>query len=133
MTRTRTVSGPEFRRQMVELGRAGCTPAELAREFHPTAQSIRNWVPQSAREASRGDGGLTAAAREEHGRLRRRNRLLKLEREILSKATAWFVRETNAIPSGSAGLDLRSVSSPLAGHDLCALEVAAKLSGANAD
>ena len=103
MARTRTAYAPEFRRQMVELVRAGRTPAELAREFQPTAQSIRNWVAQSARDASRGDGGLTAAEREELGRLRRENRQLKLEREILSKATAWFARETNAIPpKGSA-------------------------------
>jgi transposase len=88
---------------MVELVRAGRTPAELAREFQPTAQSIRNWVAQSARDASRGDGGLTAAEREELGRLRRENRQLKLEREILSKATAWFARETDAIPPRGSG------------------------------
>jgi transposase len=103
MARTRTAYAPEFRRQMVELVRAGRTPAELAREFQPTAQSIRNWVAQSARDASRGDGGLTAAEREELGRLRRENRQLKLEREILSKATAWFARETNAIPPRGSG------------------------------
>ena len=103
MARTRTAYAPEFRRQMVELVRAGRTPAELAREFQPTAQSIRNWVAQSARDASRGDGGLTAAEREELGRLRRENRQLKLEREILSKATAWFARETDAIPPRGSG------------------------------
>jgi transposase len=94
---------PEFRRQMVELVRAGRTPEELAREFEPTAQSIRNWVAQAARDAGRGDSGLTTAEREELGRLRRENRQLRLEREILSKAAAWFARETNAIqPKGSA-------------------------------
>jgi transposase len=103
MARTRTAYAPEFRRQMVELVRAGRTPAELAREFQPTAQSIRNWVAQSARDASRGDGGLSSAEREELGRLRRENRRLKLEREILSKATAWFARETNAIPPRGSG------------------------------
>jgi transposase len=103
MARTRTAYAPEFRRQMVELVRAGRTPAELAREFQPTAQSIRNWVAQSARDASRGDGGLSPAEREELGRLRRENRRLKLEREILSKATAWFARETNAIPPRGSG------------------------------
>ena len=46
-----------------------------------------------------GTDGLTTPEREELNRLRRENRQLKLEREILSKAAAWFARETNAIPS----------------------------------
>jgi transposase len=59
----------------------------LAREFEPTAQSIRNWVVQSEeRDAGGGDGGLTTAEREGLNRLRRENRQLKLEREILSFA-----------------------------------------------
>ena len=94
---------PEFRRQMVELVRSGRSPQELAREFEPAAQIIRNWVAQAARSAGRGDGGLTTAEREELGRLRREKHQLRLEREILSKAAAWFARETNAIPpKGSA-------------------------------
>ncbi len=46
MGKTRSAYPPEFRRQMVELVRAGRSPEELAREFEPTAQSIRNWVAQ---------------------------------------------------------------------------------------
>jgi transposase len=88
---------------MVELVRAGRAPEELAREFEPTAQSIRNWAAQSARDAGRGDGGLTTAEREELNRLRRENCQLRLEREILSKAAAWFARETNTIPSKGSG------------------------------
>ena len=65
MGKTRSVYPPEFRRQMVELVHSGRSPEELAREFEPTAQSIRNWVAQSARDAGRGDGGLTTAEREE--------------------------------------------------------------------
>ena len=103
MSKTRRCYTPEFRRQMVELVHACRSPEELAREFEPTAQSIRNWVAQSERNARRGDGGLTIAEREELSRLRRENRQLRLEREILSKAAAWFARETNAIPpKGSA-------------------------------
>ena len=98
MGKTRSVYPPEFRRQMVELVRAGRSPEELAGEFEPTAQSIRNWVAQSARDAGCGDGGLTTVEREELNRLQRENRQLKLEREILSKAAAWFARETNTIP-----------------------------------
>jgi len=88
MPNTRRPYAPEFRRQMVELVRAGRSPEELASEFEPTAQSIRNWVAQTARDAGRGDGGLMTAEREELGRLRRENRQLRLEREILSKAVA---------------------------------------------
>ena len=103
MGKRQSVYTPEFRRQMVELVRAGHSPEELSREFEPTAQSIRNWVAQSDRDAGRGDGGLRTAEREELNRLRRENRQLQLEREILSKAAAWFARETNVIPpKGSA-------------------------------
>ena len=103
MGKTRSAYPPEFRRQIIELVRAGRTPEELAREFEPTAQSIRNWVAQFARDAGRGDGGLTTAEREELNRLRRENRHLKLEREILSKAAAWFAWETNTIPPKGSG------------------------------
>jgi len=103
MVKTRGAYPPEFRRQMVELVQAGRTPEELAHEFEPTAQSIRNWVAQWERNAGRGDGGLTTAEREELSRLRRENRQLRLEREILSKAAAWFARETNAIPPKGSG------------------------------
>jgi transposase len=98
MAKRQPVYTREFRRQMVELVRAGRSPEELSREFEPTAQSIRNWVAQSDRDAGRGDGGLRTAEREELARLRRENRQLQLEREILSKAAAWFARETNVIP-----------------------------------
>jgi transposase len=103
MSKTRQAYAPEFRRQMLELVHAGRTPEELAHEFEPTAQTIRNWVAQAARDAGRGDGSMTTTEREELNRLRRENRQLKLEREILSKAAAWFARETNAIPSKGSG------------------------------
>jgi transposase len=51
-------------------------------------------VKQDDRDAGRGDGGLTTSEREELARLRRENKRLKLEREILSKAAAWFAQET---------------------------------------
>ena len=103
MSKSRGAYAPEFRRQLVELVDAGRTPEELAREFEPTAQSIRNWVAQSERNAGRGNGGLTTAEREELCHLRRENRQLRLERDILSKAAAWFARETNAIPAKGSG------------------------------
>ena len=76
---------PEFRRQMVELVRAGRSPEELAKEFEPSAQAIRNWVAQADRDGGRREDGLRSAERDELHRLRRENRQLKLEREILSK------------------------------------------------
>src|SRR5260370_38114854 len=103
MSKTRRAYAPEFRRQMVELVQAGGSAEELAREFEPSAESIRNWLAQSERNAGRGDGGLRTAEREELNRLRRENRQLRLEREILSKAAAWFARETNAIPPKGSG------------------------------
>jgi transposase len=83
---------------VIELARSGRTPEELAKEFEPSAQSIRNWVAQADRDEGRRADGLTSAERTELSRLRRENRQLRLEREILSKAAAWFARETNAIP-----------------------------------
>ena len=103
MGKTRPPYTPEFRRRMVELVQAGRSPEKLAEEFEPTAQSIRNWVVQADRDAGRRADGLTTAEREELERLRRENRQLKLERDILSKATAWFARETNTIPPKGSG------------------------------
>jgi transposase len=85
----------EFRRQMVELVWAGRKFGDLSREFGPT-DWIRKWVKQAERDAKRGDGGLTTSEREELSRLRRENRQRKLEREILSKAAAWFASESTA-------------------------------------
>ena len=103
MPRTRPPYASEFRQQMVELVRAGRTPEELSREFEPSAQTIRNWVQQSGGIAeSQSEGGLTSAEREELRRLRRENRQLREEREILAKAAAWFARETGSIPSRSS-------------------------------
>jgi transposase len=87
---------------MVELVRAGRTAEELSREFEPSAQAIRNWVGQADRDEGRRADGLTSAEREELRRLKRENRRLRQEREILAKAAAWFARETGSVPSGSS-------------------------------
>ena len=87
---------------MVALHRAGRSFNELAAEFGVTSWSIRQWVKRADRDAGRGDGGLTTAEREELTRLRRENRRLKEEREILSKAAAWFANEKPATPKRSS-------------------------------
>jgi transposase len=102
MPKSRPPYPAEFRRQMVDLVRAGRSPEELSREFEPSAQAIWNWVRQAERDEGRRDDGLTSVERDELGRLRRENRQLRQERDILAKAAAWFARETGAIPSGSS-------------------------------
>lgn len=102
MSRKQIKYTPEFRHQMVELHRAGRSFNELAKEFGCTSWSIRQWVKQADREGGRGDGGLTQAERQELTRLRRENRQLKVEREILSKAAAWFANESTATPKRSS-------------------------------
>jgi len=97
-TRRRPYS-PEFRQRIVELVRKGRTPEELARQFEPSAQAIRNWVKQAVLDAGERTDGLTTADHDELRRLRREVRQLREERAILSKAAAWFARETNTIPS----------------------------------
>jgi len=89
---------PAFRRRMIELVRSGRSPEALSREFEPSAQTIRNWVTQAARDDGLRDDGLTTAEKEEIRRLRRENRQLREEREILKKAAAWFAQETGSTP-----------------------------------
>ena len=87
---------------MVELVRARRSPEELAHEFEPSAQTIRNWIAQADRDEGRRDDGLTTLEREEMGRLRRENRRLREEREILAKATARFARGTDSGKSSNS-------------------------------
>ncbi len=104
MGKTRRPYAPEFRRRMVELVRAGRNPEELAKEFEPSAQSIRNWLLQADRDEGLSSDGLTTPELEELRQLRRENRQLKQEREILAKAAAWFARETGSVPDKSSSL-----------------------------
>jgi transposase len=87
---------------MVELVRAGRAPEELSKEFEPSGQTIRNWVKQADLDEGRRKDGLTTEERQELRRLRRENKQLRIEREILSKAAAWFARETDTIPPKSS-------------------------------
>ena len=106
MPKSRPPYSPEFRRQMIDLVRAGRSPEDLSREFEPTAQSIGAWVSAADKQEGRREEvipGLAASERDELMRLRRENKQLRVERDILSKAAAWFARETGAVASGSSG------------------------------
>ncbi len=103
MPRTRRRYPPEFRQQLIELARAGRSPEQLEKEFEPRAQTIRNWITQAARDTGERTDGLMTAELTELRQLRRENKQLRIEREILSKAAAWFARETDTIPQRSNG------------------------------
>ena len=93
MPKTRKPYPAEFREEMVRLVRSGRSPGELSREFEPSDQTIRNWVNQADIDAGRREG-LTTAERDEMRRLRRENRILREEKEILAKAAAWFAEQS---------------------------------------
>jgi transposase len=100
MSKRRTYP-PEFRRRILELARAGRSVRDLSREFDVARQSIMNWLKQDDLDAGKRTDGLTTEDHKELVHLRRENKRLKMEAEILSKAAAWFARETNAIPNKS--------------------------------
>ena len=105
MPKTRPPYSPDFRRQMVDLVRAGRDPEDLAKEFGPAAQSIRHWIAVADRQEGRRPDeadNLSTAERGELLRLRRENKQLRLERDILSRATAWFAGESGIVPPGSS-------------------------------
>jgi transposase len=90
MPRSRPPYPAEYRAELVRLVREeGRTPTELAREFEPSAQSIANWVAQAEIDAGHRDG-LSSDERAELKRLRSENRVLRMEKDILEKAAAFF-------------------------------------------
>ena len=83
-----------FKAEVVELvGRPGNSVGSVARDLDLTETAVRAWVKQADVDGGRRDG-LTTVEREELGRLRRENRVLREERDILKRATAFFARET---------------------------------------
>jgi len=91
-----------YREQIIALARAGRTAKQLAAEFEPSEQTIRNWIFQAQADRGEHPGAVTTEERDELNRLRRENRQLKVERDILGKAAAWFARETGTIPPDSS-------------------------------
>ena len=85
---------------MIELVRSGRSPGSLAREFEPSEQTIRNWVRQAELDEGLRSDGLTTEARKELRELKREVKRLRMERDILKKAAAWFARESGSIPGG---------------------------------
>ena len=102
MSRTRSPYALEFRQQILELVRTGRTPNELAREFEPSGETIRQWVKQAELDAGQRQDGLTTDQKAEIAKLRREVKRLKQEQEILKKAAAWFAQETNLVPPRSS-------------------------------
>ena len=98
MPRSKPAYPAELRQRILGLARSGRTPASLAREFEPTETTIRNWIAQADRDAGVRSDGLTTEERKELNQLRRENRVLREERDILKKAAAWFAQETGATP-----------------------------------
>ena len=98
MPRSHPRYAPEYRQRIIELARAGRSLSELARQFEPTVETIRLWVKQADLDEGVRSDGLTTDERAELNRLRRDNRVLLEEREILKKAAAWFAQETATTP-----------------------------------
>lgn len=90
---------PEFRRRAVELAREGTKPvAELAKDLGISQSCLRNWMTQADTDENGGSAArLTSAEKKELAQLRRKNRQLEMENEILKRAAAYFARE-NVLP-----------------------------------
>ncbi len=87
---------PEFKAEIVDQCQRGDRSiGQVARDFDLTETAVREWVRQAERDAgSRQDGGLTTVERQELAELRRENRRLREDVEILKRATAFFAKET---------------------------------------
>lgn len=85
----------EFRAGAVRLVLdEGKTVAQVARDLDLTASALANWVEQARADRSGGKTGLTTEEKQELSRLRKENRELRMERDILKKATAFFAKES---------------------------------------
>ena len=103
MATSRVPYPAEFRSRILDLVRAGRTPEELAEEYEPTAQTIRNGLRQAELDPVPRQGGLTSDEKAELLRLRRENARLREEREILEKAAAWFASRSGKLPKKPSG------------------------------
>jgi transposase len=102
MPRSKPPYPEKFKQTIVDLARTGRSPEELAKEFGCSSASIRNWIARADADGGRRKDILATDEREELRRLRKENRQLRVEREILSKAAAWFAQETGKLPTKSS-------------------------------
>ncbi len=99
MGKTRPPYPHQFREQAVRLVRdSGKTVEQIAKDLGIAHQTLRNWVKQVDLDNGRRTDGFTTEERDEIRRLRRENRILREERDILVKAAAFFVKETHSTP-----------------------------------
>jgi transposase len=92
--RTRPAYPPEFRREAIELLRAGRAPRELSESLGVSEQTLRNWRRQDQIDRRERDDGVTTDERAELARLRRENQRLRQERDLLKRAAAFFATES---------------------------------------
>jgi transposase len=87
---------PEFKAEIVELCQRGDrSVGQVAKDFDLTETAVREWLKQAERDVgTRADGGLTSSEKEELAQLRRENRRLREDVDILKRATAFFAKET---------------------------------------
>jgi transposase len=86
---------PEFKAEIVELCQRGeRSVGQVAKDFDLTETAVREWLKQAERDAGTGDGGLTTTEKDELAALRRENRRLREDVDILKRATAFFAKET---------------------------------------
>lgn len=89
---------PEFRQRAVELAREGAKPvAKIAKDLGISESCLRNWMAQADTDEKGSPARLTSTEKKELAELRRRNRQLELENDILKRAAAYFARE-NVLP-----------------------------------
>lgn len=100
MGKTRPPYPEDFREQLVALHRSGRTVSSLSAEYGPHVSTIRDWIAK-ARSSAEGVAVFDDDERAELKRLRKENAQLKLEREILEKAAAWFAQKT--VPKSHSG------------------------------
>ena len=91
--KTRPAYPPEFRREAVQMLRAGRTPRELAASLGVSEQTLRNWRRQAEADRRERIDAPTSAELEELRSLRRENARLKQERDLLKRAAAFFAAE----------------------------------------
>ena len=93
--RARRAFTPEFKAEIVELCQRGDrSVGQVARDFDLTETAVRAWVKQAELDAGARSDGLTSEERDELAALRRENRRLREDVEILKRATAFFAKET---------------------------------------